>query len=60
MCSYTKTKPTRKGGVVVEGGGDIAIELRWINAPARGSEIVGKLQLLTLEQWSDYDGKKMS
>lgn len=58
-CSYSKTRPARKGGVV-ENAGEVAIELEWINAPAKGIEIVGKKQLLTTDDWDDYEAKKIA
>ena len=49
----------RKGAIVANVG-EVAIELEWINAPAKAIDIVGKKQLLTLNSWSDYETKKIA
>ena len=58
-CSFSKTRPVRKGAIV-ENVGEVAIELEWINAPAKAIDIVGKKQLLTLDSWSDYETKQIA
>ena len=37
-----------------------AIELEWINAPAKAIDIMGKKQLLTIDNWSEYETNKNS
>ena len=42
-----------KPGKITYQGGEIAMELQWKDAPARGIDIVGQRQTLTVEQWKD-------
>ena len=56
-CSYVKTKRS-KGGKIAYQGGEIAMELQWKGAPARGIDIVGQRQTFTIEQWKDYRALK--
>ena len=58
-CSYSKTRPVRRAGII-ENVGEVAIELEWINAPAKGIEIVGKTQLLTVDNMQDYEARKIA
>ena len=61
-CSNSKTRPVRRAGII-ENVGEVAIELEWINAPAKGSkgiEIVGKTQLLTVDNVQDYEARKIA
>ena len=58
-CSYVKTKTRKsKGGKIAYQGGEIAMELQWKDAPARGIDIVGQRQTFTIEQWKDYRALK--
>ena len=55
LCSYVKTKSIKgKGGKITYQGGEVAIVLKWKDAPARGIHVVGQTQSLTLDQWKDY------
>ena len=51
-CSYSRTKPIRNKGAVIDDGGELCIQVRWIDAPAAAStskrKIVGEEQKLTL------------
>ena len=43
ICSNVKTKTRKsKGGQIAYQGGEIAMELQWKDAPARGIDIVGE------------------
>ena len=47
---------------VIDDGGELCIQVRWIDAPAAAStskrKIVGEVQKLTLEQWKVYEASK--
>ena len=58
LCSYVKTKSIKgKRGKINYQGGEVAIVLKWKDAPARGIHVVipnTLTQSLTLDQWKDY------